>query len=228
MLRAKFQRLSLRRSEREYITCLRVRCRKRKASERDFRGIPSNNLRPAISTCWSLSPTALRLVSCQMPLRRISYTVNNSSPRPRLSNGLPERCLPPSHSTISSTLLCHPGRAHRAPPDGAERLTVPTKCGIRNVSMPPASTTDIISSCQSHRICERSVPLRYESHRGLHCAFCGPGYVRSHSRTVIGCGLIRIGQASLNGITFSKSSYPAPLRWPLPVQRAGVCPKRRG
>jgi len=55
---------------------LRVRCI---ASERrNVRGRLSNNLRPAISTCWSLLPATLRLVLCQMTLQQTSNTTHRS------------------------------------------------------------------------------------------------------------------------------------------------------
>jgi len=136
-------------------------------------------------------PSRYHKVFARCPFsEKIRPTSQGLLPRLRPPHGLPARCLPPSHSIISSTSPYHLDKLHRACLGGIEGLIVPTKCGIRNVSMSLTDTTDIISLFRLCRICERTVPLRYESNWRLHCAFCRPGHVRFYQCPLIGWELM--------------------------------------
>jgi hypothetical protein len=62
------------------------------------------------------------------------------------------------------------------------------------------------------RVCERTVSVRHEPYRGLHCALCGPRHVSSYlnSSDFI---ILPFVTAFSNGRTFSRSSYLVHRRW---------------
>lgn len=142
------------------------------------RGRPSNNSRPAIPTCWSSSLAALKQASyglLQMSFQKRSNTTDkpgmiplSTTPKRGSStqslNHLLNFTLPPRQT--QQTLPRRNRRTNGSSLVWNKERECTTIRGQRHHL--------IIPLC---RVCQRAVPVCYESNWRLHCAFCRPGHV---------------------------------------------------